>query len=237
MCDVTVISTHSLIPKHPLTATGMRQMQTSFTDSKASFYSGPSWSTRSSVHSSSYGVPFVSKLRFLVMFIKPASFTKPRSIFSKHRSISMEMHRPLLNIDRSLVNIDRSLLEMAIHRPLLNIDRCLAKHRSLLNIDRSLLNIDRCLAKYRSMFSKGRCISIEIDRCLLKIDRGLVKVAGLINITKNRSFDTNGTPYRLLSLALLLVLHSRATISFPDLCHIPSFDQLWYTMQMVVKAW
>ena len=30
-----------------------------------------------------YGVPFVSKLRFLVMFIKPATFTKPRSIFSR----------------------------------------------------------------------------------------------------------------------------------------------------------
>ena len=50
------------------------------------------------------------------------------------------------------------------------------------------------LSKNRSMFSKGRCIAIEIDQCLLKIDRGLVKVAGLINITKNRSFDTNGTP-------------------------------------------
>ena len=36
---------------------------------------------------------------------------------------------------------------------------------------------------------------VEIDRCLVKIDGGLVKVAGLINITKNRSFDTNGTPY------------------------------------------
>ena len=82
----------------------------------------------------------------------------------------MAIHRPLLNIDRSLLNIDRSLLN--IDRPLLNIDR------SLLNIDRSLLNIDRSL--------------LNIDRSLLKIDRCL-KVAGLINITKNRSFDTNGT--------------------------------------------
>ena len=56
-----------------------------------------------------YGVPFVSKLRFLVM----------RDLYP----------RPLLNFDPFLLNIDRSLLEMAIHRPLLNIDR------SLLNID------------------------------------------------------------------------------------------------------
>ena len=33
-----------------------------------------------SEHIPIYGVPFVSKLRFLVIFIKPATFTKHRSI-------------------------------------------------------------------------------------------------------------------------------------------------------------
>ena len=141
-----------------------------------------------------YGVPFVSKLRFLVMFIKPATFTKPRSIFSKHRSISMEMHRPLLNIDRYLAK-HRSMFSK--DRSMFSKDRCLAKHRSMFSKGRwiAISSRDRSMfTKDRSMFSKGRCISIEIDRCLLKIDRGLVKDAGLINITKNRSFDTNGTP-------------------------------------------
>ena len=52
------------------------------------------------------------------------------------------------------------------------------------------------------MFSKDRCLAkvdglpflVDFDGCLLKIDRCLVKVAGLINVTKNWSFDTNGTP-------------------------------------------
>ena len=82
-----------------------------------------------------YGVPFASKLRFLVMFIKPATFTKHRSIFS-----------------------------------------------------------DRCLAKV-----DGLPFLVDFNRCLLKIDRCLVKVTGLINITKNQSFDANGTPYCTVS--------------------------------------
>ena len=113
-----------------------------------------------------YGVPFVSKLRFLVIFMKPASIVK-------------NIDRSLLNIDRYLLNTDRYLLN--IYRPLLNIDRHLLNiDRPLPNIDRSLLNIDRHL--------------LNIDRPLLNIDRYLAKDAFFINITeKNRSFDTNGT--------------------------------------------
>ena len=55
-------------------------------------------------------------------------------------------------------------------------------------------------SKDRSMFSKDRCLA-KVDRCLVKINRCLVKIdwclannTGFINITKNRSFDTNGTP-------------------------------------------
>ena len=106
-----------------------------------------------STESPNYGVPFMSKLRFLAMFIKPSTF---------------------VNLDRSSVKIDLSLLEMAIHWCLLNIDRCfldLCYKNRWIGIDRSMFN-------------------------LVKIDRGLVKVAGLINIAKNRGFDTNGTPYR-----------------------------------------
>ena len=79
----------------------------------------------SSKHVSKYGVPFVSKLRFLVIFMKPTSVAKHQVIFTKHRS--------LVSINRSLLNIDRSLLEMVIHRSSL-------KHRSLLaRGNRSLL--------------------------------------------------------------------------------------------------
>ena len=103
------------------------------------------------------------------MFIKPATFTKPRSIFTKHRSIFSEH--------------DRSLLEMAIHGYLLNIDQCLVK------IDGCLAKIDRYL-----VMINGLPFVVQIDQCLPKIDRGLVNVMGLMNITKNWSFDTNSTP-------------------------------------------
>ena len=113
-----------------------------------------------------YGVPFVSKLRFLAMFIQtrdiywtsiyltsistkngnPSTFAKHRSIFTKHR---------LLNIDRCLAKIDRSLL---------NIRSIFVKHRSIFSKHRSiyrLLNIDRCLAKI-----DGLPFLVEIDRYL-----------------------------------------------------------------------
>ena len=81
----------------------------------------------------------------------------------------------LLNIDEFLLNSDHCLA---------NIGRCL--DRSLLS-KRCLVKIDRCLAKV-----DGLPFLIDFDRCLLIIDRCLVKVVGLIKITKNLSFDTNG---------------------------------------------
>ena len=78
---------------------------------------------------------------------------------------------------------DRCLVK--INRLLANIDRCLAKVAGL----PFQVKIDRCLVKV-----DGLPFLVEIDRCLVKMDRRLVKVAGLINMTKNRSFDTNGTP-------------------------------------------
>ena len=76
---------------------------------------------------------------------------------------------------------------MAIHRPLVNIDRCLAKVSGLLFL-------------------------VEIDRCLLKTDRSLIKVAGLINIPKNRSFDTNSTPIQVMH-----VMHWSLELNFMGL--------------------
>ena len=60
------------------------------------------------------------------------------------------------------------------------------KHRSI--------SSDQCLAKV-----DGLPFLVDFDRCLVKIDWCLVKVTGLINITKNWSFDTNGTPYCTVS--------------------------------------
>ena len=75
-------------------------------------------------------------------------------------------------------------------------DQCLVEGRSMFSKGRSMFSKDRSMfskgqsmfSKDRSMFSKGRSMFSKDQWMFLTMD------AGFINITKNRSFDTNGNP-------------------------------------------
>ena len=69
------------------------------------------------------------------------------------------------------------------------------------------------VTKHQSIFSQHRLKStrngnpsIFVKHRSLEIDRCLAKIAGLMNITKNQSFDTNDTPYCKLIRQLWLLL-------------------------------
>ena len=67
-----------------------------------------------------HGVPFVSKLRFLVMFIKHTTFTKPLSIFTKHQSI--------FGKHRSISTTNGNALIFTKHRSMFSKGRGFDKH-------------------------------------------------------------------------------------------------------------
>ena len=119
-------------------------------------------------------------------------FSKDRSVFSKDRS--------MFSKDRSMFSKDRSMFSKGRWIANSSRDRSMfSKDRSVFSKDRSMFSKDRSMfSKDRLMFSKGRWIA-NSSRDQSMIDRCLVKVAGLINITKSRSFDTNGTPHSSLS--------------------------------------
>ena len=126
-------------------------------------------------------MPFVSKLRFLVMFIKPATFTNPPSIFTKHRSI-FSKHRSIFSKHRSISTRNGNPSTFAKHQSIF------AKHRSMFSKDRSMFSKDR------SMFSRRIELCVKLHK-KPRVTHGMVLRETYLELLMGSFYVSTATTY------------------------------------------